>query len=97
MRTLIERDRRAWSKLRKVVLARDSRRCQIHLLGCTIDATEVDHILPRIAGGTDDLDNLRSVCHHCHKRRDLERVVAPHGRFSYCGGTLVRDYSRRDG
>jgi 5-methylcytosine-specific restriction endonuclease McrA len=93
--SLIERDRWTWSKLRRVVLARDSRRCQIRLPGCTIDATEVDHILPRIAGGTDDLDNLRSVCHHCHKRRDLEHGAVPRGRFSYGGGTIVRDYSRR--
>ena len=77
------------------MLARDSRRCQIRLAGCTIDATEVDHIVPRIAGGTDAMDNLRSVCKFCHKRRDMEHVVSPRGRFSYGGGTLVRDYSRR--
>jgi 5-methylcytosine-specific restriction protein A len=34
----------------------------------TRDWWEVDHILPRIEGGTDDLDNLRLVCVPCHKR-----------------------------
>lgn len=95
MQSLIETNRWQWGKLRSVVLARDSRRCQIRLPGCTIDATEVDHIVPRIAGGTDSLDNLRSVCRHCHKRRDMEHVVAPRSRFSYGSGTITRDYSRK--
>ncbi len=95
MPSLVESNRWGWGRLRLVVLARDSRHCQIRLPGCTVTATEVDHIVPRIAGGSDALDNLRSVCHHCHKRRDMEKVVGPGRRFSY-GGTLVRDYSRRD-
>lgn len=31
------------------------------------DQWQADHILPRIRGGTDDLDNLRTLCVPCHK------------------------------
>jgi 5-methylcytosine-specific restriction protein A len=29
-------------------------------------AIEVDHVIPRAEGGTDEFENLRSICHHCH-------------------------------
>ena len=32
-------------------------------------ATEVDHIVPLHKGGTDDLDNLQSLCHDCHAEK----------------------------
>jgi 5-methylcytosine-specific restriction protein A len=32
-------------------------------------ATQVDHILPKRDGGTDDRKNLRPLCHSCHSRR----------------------------
>src|SRR5512139_1919817 len=31
-----------------------------------IPATDVDHIVPRSAGGTDEDSNLQSLCHECH-------------------------------
>jgi 5-methylcytosine-specific restriction protein A len=44
--------------------------CRFHLeRGEHVRATEVDHILARRAGGTDDHDNLRSLCKSCHSRR----------------------------
>jgi 5-methylcytosine-specific restriction protein A len=30
-------------------------------------ATEVDHIINKANGGTDDDDNLQSICSSCHK------------------------------
>ena len=29
-------------------------------------ATQVDHIKPKAKGGTDDWDNLQSICDRCH-------------------------------
>jgi 5-methylcytosine-specific restriction protein A len=36
---------------------------------CGRIATDVDHIIPRVRGGTDDEDNLQSLCHACHSRK----------------------------
>jgi len=32
-------------------------------------ATDVDHVTPRKEGGTDDENNLQSLCHACHSRK----------------------------
>jgi 5-methylcytosine-specific restriction protein A len=36
-------------------------------------ATDVDHILPRRQGGTDEEENLQSLCHTCHSRKSAVR------------------------
>lgn len=49
--------------LRKAVLARDGHRC----LKC--QATEnltLDHVVPRALGGTNDKDNLQTLCLRCN-------------------------------
>jgi len=61
----------AWEKLRLLVLQRDCFVCQCE--ECkredrTTSATEVDHIVPKAQGGTDDMTNLRAVSAACHKR-----------------------------
>jgi 5-methylcytosine-specific restriction protein A len=56
---------RDWYRIRPVVLARDRHICQF----CGQYATTVDHITPRSAGGTDELDNLRALCTPCHAKR----------------------------
>lgn len=38
-------------------------------------ATDVDHIVTKRNGGTDDQFNLRSLCHACHSRRTLRDSV----------------------
>jgi 5-methylcytosine-specific restriction endonuclease McrA len=53
-----------WAALRAAVLARDGWTCQ----QCGARATDADHIIPRSAGGLDDLANLRSLCGRCHHR-----------------------------
>jgi 5-methylcytosine-specific restriction protein A len=61
----------AWRRVRPMVLARDGGLCQLRLEGCTAIATEVDHIVPVDAGGAlYDMDNLRSSCTHCNRRRE---------------------------
>ena len=43
-------------------------------------ALECDHKIPREAGGSDDPDNLQTLCRHCHidkTRRDKGQEVPP--------------------
>ncbi|WP_298190969.1 HNH endonuclease signature motif containing protein [Novosphingobium sp.] len=61
-----------WVKLRPLILARDKHLCQPCLAkGQLTPATEVDHIVPKAKGGTDDADNLRSICTPCHRDKTL--------------------------
>lgn len=53
-----------WEKLRMSVL-RSSPGCAM----CGQPATDVDHILPKRRGGTDDRSNLQTLCHACHSRK----------------------------
>ena len=53
-----------WPALRLACLKRDRWVCQL----CGGRATDADHIVPRSAGGGDDLSNLRALCHPCHLR-----------------------------
>lgn len=44
--------------------------CRFHLgRGEQVEATEVDHIISRRRGWTDEHSNLRSLCKSCHSRR----------------------------
>ncbi len=63
-------DDAAWRRVRLVVLERDGRMCQIRGPRCTLDANEVDHIVPwRVGGAYFDEANLRASCGNCNKRR----------------------------
>src|SRR4029453_14526656 len=64
-----------WRRLRLMVLAREPlcRECKAE--GRITEATDVDHILERNKGGTDELSNLRPLCHSCHSRRTLRDSV----------------------
>jgi len=53
----------AWERLRRIILRRDHGVCQ----ECkSAIATEVDHIVPKSAGGHDAHHNLRAICTICH-------------------------------
>ena len=42
---------------------------------CGNPATDVDHIVPRRAGGTDDESNYQALCHGCHaKKTSMEKT-----------------------
>jgi 5-methylcytosine-specific restriction protein A len=60
----------AWRRLREVILNRDGGLCQVCLNdGIITIATEVDHIISKANGGTNDEYNLQSICspHHNEK------------------------------
>ena len=60
-----------WRRRRLVVLARDPV-CKHS--GCNQRSTQVDHVVPRRRGGTDDLENLQALCstHHSMKTAELD-------------------------
>jgi len=51
-----------WRKIRSRVLRRDQNTCQ----RCGLEATHVDHIIPRRLGGDDSMDNLQALCKRCN-------------------------------
>ncbi len=57
---------RPWRALRQYHLNRFPL-CQAP--GCTEAATDVDHIVARARGGTDDDTNLQSLCHSHHSQK----------------------------
>lgn len=40
--------------------------------GRIVPVYEVHHLIPKKRGGTDDFDNLISLCKSCHQKRDIE-------------------------
>lgn len=59
-----------WQKLRAKVLKRDRGLCVVCLGdGVTTLATDVDHVIPKSRGGTDDEANLQSLCDAHHKAK----------------------------
>jgi 5-methylcytosine-specific restriction endonuclease McrA len=54
-----------WKQQRLLVLRRDSYICAY----CGEAANEVDHVHPRVLGGTDDLDNLVASCRRCNSSK----------------------------
>ncbi len=74
----------AWKRTRDRILAFEPfcRHCTAQ--GLTILATEVDHVIPKDEGGTDDDSNLCPLCHSHHvtkthadkRRQQRERVGA---------------------
>lgn len=67
----------AWRKRRKRILERDKYLCQVCLaLGIVTPATQVDHIVNKAAGGTDDDDNLQSICDPCHAPKTRAEALA---------------------
>lgn len=69
----------AWDKLRLQILQRDCYICrcsECQPAGKTFPtrirpATEVDHVIPKAKGGTDDPGNLAAINADCHRRKTL--------------------------
>ena len=55
-----------WQRLRRLILDRDP---MCTWPGCEQRSTDVDHIVSRRRGGTDDPSNLRGLCHAHHSEK----------------------------
>jgi HNH endonuclease/Ribbon-helix-helix protein, copG family len=53
--------------IREAVFLRDGRRCAV--CGFEGPYLGIDHIVPRVQGGTDEMDNLRVLCRPCNSRK----------------------------
>lgn len=61
-----------WEKIRARILKRDGYVCQCEeckAAGRQKPASDVDHIIAKAHGGTDDDENLRAMNGLCHKRK----------------------------
>ena len=59
-----------WQKIRKLILQRDNHLCQqCKKVGLTTPANEVDHIVSKARGGTDNPSNLQAICSDCHRTK----------------------------
>ena len=59
-----------WPRIRQRVLERDKHLCiPCQDQGILTIARQVDHIVNKASGGTDDLSNLQSICIDCHKAK----------------------------
>ena len=62
-----------WQKIRKQALQRDDHLCQECLKqNIYTQAKDVDHIISKAKGGSDELENLQSLCNPCHKKKTAE-------------------------
>lgn len=70
--------------LRYEVLKRAKFRCELCGISAYEKALEVDHILPRNYGGSDDLSNLQALCYSCNAmKRDRDDTDFRKVRESY--------------
>ena len=69
---------RAWRKQRLRVLQRDQYTCAY----CgVLGANHVDHIVPRVDGGGDEMSNLCASCANCNQRKNSAPVSVFLGRL----------------
>jgi hypothetical protein len=59
--------------MRVQVLARDKYRCLMCGRGKDEVALEVDHVIPVATGGTDELENLATLCRDCNRGKSAYR------------------------
>lgn len=63
-----------WERTRKRILSRACGLCECEecrRLGRVRVAREVDHIVPKAQGGTDEDNNLQAISRECHKAKTL--------------------------
>jgi hypothetical protein len=63
-------------KQRVVIAERDGWRCHLCKKIVNVTAMSIDHLIPRIAGGTNDPQNLALAHIHCNKIRGVNRLPA---------------------
>ena len=63
--------RRAWKLARRERLMLDNWQCQECGRVVTGREAHVDHVVAKAAGGSDLMDNLRTLCRSCHSRKTV--------------------------
>jgi hypothetical protein len=87
-----------WTKRRAHVLQRDNYLCQPCLqVGRVTEAREVDHVIPKALDGTDDYDNLQSICTPCHKDKTKAEGAGRRRNMTGHDGWPVEDTVKRWG
>lgn len=61
-----------WRKIRDAVIASEPLCRTCTEKGRQRLATQVDHVIPKAKGGTDDVSNLRPLCRPCHDDKTQE-------------------------
>lgn len=69
---------RPWRRIRAAILLRDNYTCQA--CGLVTQQLEVDHIVNRARGGSDDDGNLQALCIPCHKLKTASESAEGSGR-----------------
>lgn len=63
-----------WKTIRRATLHRDGYLCQIRLPGCTVRATQADHVTALEDGGQPfDMANTQASCGHCNVAKENNR------------------------
>ena len=87
-----------WEHIRDRVLERDQHRCSGRFLGGECSAVlDVHHIVSRREGGTDDDDNLLTLCHRHHPMLESIRraILKRRPRWKKCNHDHRYDHARR--
>ena len=63
-----------WAAIRQAVLIRDEYKCK-ECGKVILSMPQVDHIVPRRAGGTDDPSNLQTLCMTHHSRKTKREMA----------------------
>lgn len=80
-----------WDRRRDQVLKRDAGICQPCMHdGVVHQGNEVDHKIPKAQGGTDDLDNLQTICRARHRAKTQAEA-------RYGGGEKSGAFQQRTG
>lgn len=69
-----------WRRIRRQVLERDRHMCMCDdCKGRRLPASEVDHKVPKSAGGTDDFSNLQAMNDVCHRLKTQAEAAKARG------------------
>lgn len=69
-----------WDKTRARILSRDNGLCQPCLkAGQVTTARQVDHVVPKAFGGSEDDTNLQAICKPCHQAKTAREATAARG------------------